>query len=333
MSFPEPDSKPSLDVSPTSLDFGIFNPELPLTEQPSIQLEITNTGGGILIGRVIPQYSWLIVSPVEFRIGPGQSSQHIVRLSTGAPRGQIKREFNYTCLIILSANGGTVSLRGSYLSTQPQQAPSIIPAWSWFLMSFLVLLIFVFILFKDMIAGWANGPPQPDGVSALYTQGAATVLAQLTTTTNRPKPPQTDTPEPPLFSSAKGIETPTSNLTPTYTPWPRTKYNVEQFISEYYATLNSQDYQHAWGMLSKNFQETCCKVGGNDPFVVYTGWWTVMNRVDVVSAYLQAWDKNPSIVYVSLHYIYKNGKTADLFQEFSLIVDAERNTLLIDQVK
>lgn len=324
------ESIPILNITPDYLDFGVFNPDLPLTEQPEMHLEVTNSGSGILIGRVIPQFSWLIVTPVEYRVGPGQVSSHLVTLSTGAPRGQARRGFSYNSLIVVSSNGGTKSLGGGYYSTQPADAPSILPAWSWFLLGAFVFLVFIFFLSKDMISGWAAKRVQDQRVEALYTQGAATEIARLTETRI---PEGTATPEPPLFAPPVGASTPTPELTMTLTPWPRTKYNVEQFIKEYYATINSADYEHAWGMLSRNFQGSCCKIGGNEPFLVYSSWWKEVQKVEVVSAYLQAWDKNPATVYVRLHYLYKNGKTGDLFQEFTLISNEERKTLLIDMVK
>jgi hypothetical protein len=293
-------------------------------------LEVHNTGNGLLIGRVIPQFSWLIVSPVEFRLGSGEASHHLVTLSTGAPRGQNRRSFSYNSLVVVSANGGTRSLGGAYYSTQVANAPSILPAWSWFLLGFFSLLIFLFFLSRDMIADWVAKRAQEQKVEALYTQGANTEIARLAATH---VPEGTATPEPPIFAPAAGVMTPTPEMTMTFTPWPRSKYNIEQFIREYYATINSQDYEHAWGMLSKGFQSSCCKIGGNDPFLVYSSWWKEVHKVEVVSAYLQAWDKNPATVYVRLHYLYKNGKTGDLFQEFTLVSNEERQTLLIDLVK
>jgi hypothetical protein len=332
MSLPGSDQKPNLEVTPTFLDFGVFNSDDPLTDQPAIQVEVSNTGGKMLIGRVIPQYSWLIVSPVEFHVDPGQTSRHLVRLSTGAPHQIVRREYGFSSLVIVSANGGTVSLGGAYISTPSQDKPSLMPPWGWFMVGFVAFMLSIFFLFKDMINGSAVKTPNTSGVEALYTQGAATVMAKLTQKVDQ-HAEVISTPLPPLFLATRPFETATQVITPTYTPWPRTKYNPEQFIRDYYGTINSQDYQHAWGMLSKNFQDSCCKIGGNDPFVVYSGWWTEIAKTEVVSAYLQAWDVNPAQVFVKVHYTYKSGKTGDLLQVYTLISDSDLNTLLIDKVK
>ena len=98
--------------------------------------------------------------------------------------------------------------------------------------------------------------------------------------------------------------------------------------------LNLGRYERSWPMLSEQFQENCCTIGGNDPFLIYQNWWKYnIERVDVLSAYLQEWDANPAIVLVSMRFFYKNGDVEDAIYYYYLISDVERDTLLIDEVK
>ena len=121
----------------------------------------------------------------------------------------------------------------------------------------------------------------------------------------------------------------------THTPWPRDAFpNPEEVISKYYREINAQQYETAWSMLSKNFQQTCFAISGNEPFTIYSQWWRHnIEKVEVHSAYLQEWDTNPAPVLVSISYYYKDGKIEDMIFMHYLIADAERSTLLIDEVR
>ena len=86
-------------------------------------------------------------------------------------------------------------------------------------------------------------------------------------------------------------------------------------------------------MLSKNFQQSCCYIALNDPYQVYLNWWNTIEKVEVTSAYLQAWDTNPAEVYTSLKYTTNKGEIVEVVNDYFLIADAETKSLLIDQVK
>ncbi|MCE1254782.1 MAG: hypothetical protein LWX83_14700, partial [Anaerolineae bacterium] len=161
----------------------------------------------------------------------------------------------------------------------------------------------------------------------LFPRGAATPSARLTQTVFL-----SDTPQPTPVTLM-----PTQNLTPsptaTFTPWPRTKYNPEAFVNQYFEAINNQEYDKAWDMLSLSFRDECCNISGNNPFDEYKNWWKTITKVDVVSAYIQAYDVNPAEVWVNLNYHYNDGKTEEVRSAFYIIDDDIKNTLLIDVVK
>jgi len=68
------EGSPVLLVEPANLDFG----KVREGDTASASLTITNSGGGILSGQIIPAEPWVQVSPDEFQCARGQSSQHQV---------------------------------------------------------------------------------------------------------------------------------------------------------------------------------------------------------------------------------------------------------------
>ncbi len=299
--FPKnPDDKPLLEVQPESIDFGSFHPDTPLTEQPAIDITITNTGTGILQGRLVPAVSWLIPQPIAFYCKPGEFSRHRIHLSTGAPIDPYRQTYNFEEILLITSNGGD----HWFSCTYQKSARSIIsnrPTIPWLLIP-AVLLAIAAVIFFFAIRSSGNGTtadPQASEEERIYTEAASTLFAEMTSTA--------------IFSNAavQGeqaaviIALPTQEVTSefdptaTFTPWPQQDFpNPEQFIQDYYRAVDQGEYEKSWGMLSKGFQETCCEVAGNDPFIVYTHFWDNVDSISVLSAYLQDWNTNPAEVYV-----------------------------------
>ena len=138
----------------------------------------------------------------------------------------------------------------------------------------------------------------------------------------------------PEYSISKSQNENSPLFQPSFTPWAKEKFtNPEQFVVDYFSAINSRDYNRSWAMLSKNFQQNCCNIGGNDPFSVYEKYWENIKKVEVESAYIQEWDKNPARLIVSLRYYFMEGNTIESINNFWIISDPGKATLLIDEVR
>lgn len=332
----EPPPNPEIQIAPDCLDFGIFNPQLETPKLPTAQLTITNTGMGILAGRIIPQVSWVKVTPANFRLQSEESSQHIVRLEAQAPCSWQAKPYHIDFLLLVNSNAGTKVVAGTYrVHSQSSYRDGETP-WIWIAIPLLILIVGVFLIFGQITLSNFSSSNQSvtQSIEVLYTQGAATVLSKLTLESqSSEKILLAKTASPMVIATLLSTES-TPQPTSTLTPWQRDAYpNPEQFIRDYYALLNRRNYQRAWTMLSPAFQSSCCSIAGNDPFVVYSNWWNTIEKVEVLTVYLQDWNANPAPVYVTLRYTTRKGNVLETFNVFYLIADPRRQTLLIDQVK
>ncbi len=345
MTVPDLSGEPRLSASPTYLDFGIFDHNNPAPDHGAIAVTIINSGGGILAGRINPQVVWVEVTPLTFRLAAGESSTHWVKLKSNAPKSWKPQRFTADFLCLINSNGGS-SLIGGVLIAAPgteKKTPPKKASRLWIAVPALVILLVAGLLVAGMMLrpGSTRISPANATRNAIFTQGAMTVMAQLTippTSTLIPQAMAQTTPQPfPMVSMPESQISATPNplpAEPTFTPWPRDQFpNPEQFIRDYYGTINYANYEKSWGMLSQRFQQTCCTAGGNDPFVVYSSWWKTMKRVDVLSVYLQAWDTNPAIVNVALRYQTVDERTLDTVNVFKLIIAPDGRSLVIDEVQ
>ena len=329
-----PDDKPILEVQPESIDFGSFHPDTPLTEQPAIEITITNTGTGILQGRLVPAVSWLIPQPIAFFCKAGETSRHRIHLSTGAPIDPYRQEYSFEEILLVTSNVGEYWFSCSY----QKSARSIVTNRStvpWLLIPAILFAIAAAIFFfasRSPGNGTITDPQARE--DRIYTEAASTLYAGLTATAIFAPPAVQGTQASFVISLPTQAVTSEFDPTATFTPWPQQDFpNPEQFIRDYYQAVDQGDYEKSWEMLSTGFQETCCQVAGNDPFVVYTHFWDNVDQVDVVSAYLQDWNTNPAEVYVSFLYKHSRGDTFEEFHVFYLITNPQGNNLLIDQVQ
>ncbi len=322
---PEQETKPILTIDPPYLEFGAASHSLLNLGKPDLILTITNSGTGLLTGRIKPQVSWLSIVPSEFECGAGESSQHAVHIHQEARNYWDAGGRFLNNLFLVISNAGSVKINGSYTAL-PKSSGRTLVSRLMILSGILIIAGLIGIGFFTFGLNGSKTVAQED-MTVLFTQGAATEFARLTQTLY-----PSDTPQPTQVT----VE-PTRNLTPsptaTYTPWPRDKYNPEAFVKEYYDAINNQEYDKAWDMLSMSFKDECCNISGNDPFEEYKNWWKTINKVDVVSAYIQAYDQNPAEVWVNLNYHYNDGKTEEARSAIYIIDDEFTNTLLIDVVK
>lgn len=286
----------------------------------------------MLAGRINPQAAWIGATPPSFRCPAGSSSQHVIRLAASAPKSWKPQSFKFDFLFLINSNGGSIPLSGEYISAVGKLPPRAKFIWSWVIMTALILVFLSTLIVGLLFLRRNLATRNENTVSQLYTQGAATVLAKVasTSTVMPPAPPPDST----VPAPAEMAATKSPAIEGTLTPWPRDAYpNPEVFIRDYYSAINYADYERAWSMLSGHFQENCCNEEGNDPFTVYSSWWKSVKQVEVLSAYLQQWDVNPAVIHVTLRYHMQDGRTLDAFAVFNVISDANRASLLIDEVK
>ncbi len=328
------DPQPEFYVEPEHLDFGEYRPNNPLTNQTSLMLTITNRGNELLKGRIITQVSWVILSHVEIECAPGESASYRVQMSTGAPQHFQRQAYRSESCLWIDTNRGLKNISASYhigpVKNQISHKP--FSAGFWLIP---VVLVMILIGLLSLIPAREENPDTAHTPEAfLYTSGAQTVLARVTTTAETEES-RTSSQTPPAETILSDAEEPLAEGEATFTPWPREAFlNPEQLVQNYFREINAGQYERAWAMLTKNFQQTCCAISGNDPFVIYSTWWSHnIEQVEVKSAFLQAWDQNPAPVLVSLSYYYMDGKIEDLVFMYYIIADEERNTLLIDVVE
>jgi hypothetical protein len=335
--FPKnPDDKPVLEVQPESIDFGNFHPNAPLTDQPAAEIIVTNTGTGILQGRLVPSVSWLIPQPIAFFCKPGESSRHRIHLSTGAPIDSYRQDYNFEEILLATSNAGEHWFSCSYHKSKRSIVPGK-PSMIWLLIPAALLVVAAIIfIFAIRSPNSTNGAvPQAQEAERIFTEAAKTLYANMTSTAILAPATVVPATQASIIIPLPTQET-TSEFDPTatFTPWPQQDLpNPEQFIKDYYQAVDQGDYAKSWGMLSAGFQETCCQVAGNDPFVIYTHFWDNVDSITVLSAYLQNWNTNPAEVYVTLEYQHSRGDTFEEFHVFYIVANPQGTDLLIDQVQ
>lgn len=347
---------PVISIDPETLNFGDYNPNIPLLQQPFIILRIRNQGGGLLTGRIISQVSWLIINPIEFKCKAGETSEHALQLSTGAPQNWNQQQHKVSHAVIISSNAGAASLDVQYSVNLEKKnfAPSRInlqPRYDTFLQNKILvpISIFIFLLLITLVGINLFGVANPFSVAKvsreeLLTQGAQTVFAGMNETTGTPEPanemntnqmrPATAT-SLSLFAPLK-TETPDLTATafqPTFTPWPLEAFNhPEAVIKTYFKKLTEGNFHESWKMLTRDYQEACCSALGTDPYYIYARDWEEVEKVTLITAYLQLYDLNPAPVQVRYQVEMPNEDPIEFTAIFWLIVDGSQTGLLIDTI-
>ena len=347
---------PVISIDPEMLNFGDYNPNIPLLQQPFIILSIRNQGGGLLTGRIITQVSWLIINPIQFKCKAGETSEHALQLSTGAPQNWNQQQHKVSHAVIISSNAGAASLDVQYSVNLEKKsfAPSRVnlqPRYDTFLQNKILvpIAILVFLILLTLAGINLFGIANPFSVAEvsreeLLTQGAQTIFAEMNETTGTPEPenelntnllrPATAT-SLSLFAPLK-TETPDLTATafqPTFTPWPLEAFDhPEAFVKSYFQKLTEGNFQESWKMLTRDYQEECCSALGTDPYYIYARDWEEVEKVTLITAYLQDYVLNPAPVQVRYQIKMSNEEPVEFTAFFWLIVDESETGLLIDNI-
>lgn len=343
---------PQMQVEPELLAFGAFNPNLPLIQQATIRLTVRNTGGDVLDGRLVPQVSWLIVSPLQFSLKAGESSQHVVQISTGAPQQVNRNQHFFKNGVVITSNAGPIGLDASYTldyhqQPYPAQNMNLTPRTRrevpLKLLPMLAVILFVVMAVLGMRL-LLNKDQQPDGAAysreELLTQGAQTIFAASGLITDTPEPEaaivRQATPTSQSLFQPLTSDTPDLTATayqPTFTPWPTDQFiSPELIVSSYFDALINGNYQDAWGFLTRDYQEECCSALGTDPYYIFTRDWSAVTDIKLLTAYLQEYGMNPAPVLVRYQYRNADDELEEFTQMFWLVVNEDQTSLLINAI-
>ena len=328
--------QPILSVSQKTLDFGLVSAGEPAEGHGIAKLTITNDGDRILVGRIAIQVAWVTVDPPDFRLNPGESSEHIFTVRQNVQFSWTTRRMGSDFIALINSNGGSETIGGYYFldSTKTEKKKKPIHPWLYALIPIFILLTAGIILFVSRQNEAALAQQKTENSDSLYTRIAETYFAEMTEnpTIISTEPPPQNTPNPLVVPNFDITPSPAPSM--TFTPWVAADYpNVEEFIRTYYKTLNERDYETAWWMLSEKMQQACCYTGEANPITVYQNYWDKVESVEVNYAFLQSYDTNPAIVNVGLTYHYKDGTTEETVNQFSIITDDVKKSLVIDEIR
>jgi hypothetical protein len=343
---------PMMVIEPEVLAFGVYNPNLPLLQQPIIRLKVRNTGGSTLTGRVVPQVSWLIINPMLFKLKPGESCELSIQLSTGAPQQLNKEEHFFANAMLLVTNAGPRGLDASYTldfakrSFSPAQmnftpkkpdvfTAKILPMAAVGLFFVLVLLGGRYLLFPPGEAAMAlsdnNTMMTVEAQNMLDREAEAESTAEPVSVIVRQATPTSLSLFEPLVTELPDLTA--TAFQPTFTPFPADQFeNPEALVTRYFSRLSDGDYQSAWQLLTRNYQETCCTALGTDPYYIFLRDWSAYQSVSLASAFLQEYDLNPAPVMVRYQVVDEDGEREERLHLYWVVVNEEGTGLLIDMV-
>ena len=335
--------KAQLAVEPEVLDFGELNNAAEIKDRGQAVLTITNMGDRVLVGQINVQVSWIEVTPVSFRLNPGETSSHIFSIIKLSPTVWTTHRLGSDFIALITSNGGSASIGGYYFSpieeTRKQAVAHPIQKNTLIVLAVLFLLVLGFIIGSGLTLRHEDQLRQTEQIAELQLQATEAEAAALTALA----PTET-----PLFgvsdmlafnaTAAAYGESLILNISagsqPTNTPWPSGKYPTpQQFIITYYSYLNARNFDQAWWMLSENMQRNCCYSGAGTPIENYRALMDDISRYEVTQAYLQAENVNPAEVRFQLINYNKSGTMNTNVLTALIIDDGQRNTLLIDEIK
>ncbi|WP_017719908.1 serine/threonine-protein kinase [Kamptonema formosum] len=104
------------------------------------------------------------------------------------------------------------------------------------------------------------------------------------------------------------------------------KPSPEQAVRDYYAMINSRNYQTGWGKLSGKFQS---KYSENS-YEAYAGWWEKVQQVDIRQVTLVESGGDSATVDAAIAYLMKDGRVIPDSIRIQLVWDAQTGSWLFD---
>ncbi len=121
-----------------------------------------------------------------------------------------------------------------------------------------------------------------------------------------------------------------SKISSSVTPSSSTSKPPDQFVQDYFALINNQDYDKAWSMLSPHFKDTYNSTG----YGPFTEWWGKIKEVKIISIVIKSQSSSEALLDVEISYYFENGQvdTYDLV-EFGLIFNGQEGDWLFNSQK
>lgn len=110
----------------------------------------------------------------------------------------------------------------------------------------------------------------------------------------------------PQATLASSTSTPTSSALSELSP--------EAFVTNYFETVNSKNYEVSYSMLSDGIHKS---LSFND----YTSFWDTVEKVEILSITIESQSTSEVVVYVEAHYYYKSGAITTGHTKYRLIKD------------
>jgi len=135
--------------------------------------------------------------------------------------------------------------------------------------------------------------------------------------------------QPTHASLSSGIESASGpmNTAPTSDSPKRT--DPVEFIHQYYALVQSGNYEEAFALLTEDFRDRnhTSDLGG---YGAYVDWWESIERIEILSARVEYSQGNIAKVVATIHYSPESSPSYEDEVYFQLLYDPSRETWLID---
>lgn len=97
----------------------------------------------------------------------------------------------------------------------------------------------------------------------------------------------------------------------------------DNFIQNYYTTINQREYELAFSLLSASFKTKyhCCDANGSYSYSDYVDWWNSVKEIEVQKVEIREQSSSRATVYALLRFHYKDGRIVDDQHIFQLVSD------------
>lgn len=135
--------EPEMMVTPDILDFGVIDVLKAKTTGNQKMIEIINTGGGVLHGKIRCEVPWLSVDPCGFHCSEGKRSQHNLALILSESRDLKKGGHRTENALSIVSDVGDLEMVSEYQIVSARRKP---PKWIFWLCVGLIGLLLVVML-------------------------------------------------------------------------------------------------------------------------------------------------------------------------------------------
>lgn len=268
-------------------------------------------------------YSWLVPSkpyqyPLDQRLfqkSPPKTKEQRTGNLLAPPRVR-KREQDWVLVELGVVVDSNFSSTSSQLSTEDKPSQNGLQSRKLDVLPLLAMIVILGLV--AVIAGQFSRYTQD------YSDGSSDSSnnqQEITTSTDTASPTQTpsssETEMTPSSSETEIASTSTPTVSDPEPVRPEPLPDPSAFVENYYALINSGDYNAAWYRLTSSLQ--------NDPsrhpngYSSYIDWWTKVQYIDVYSTQVLSLSADRAVVDASIQYIMTSGKSVYQTVRFTLV--------------